>query len=528
MQPVLEGETMNVLSVKGLCKSYPGFSLQNISFDIAKGTIMGFVGRNGAGKSTTLKSILNLVHMDTGRVEFFGLELKAHEREIKQRIGYIGGAVNFYKKKKIKQIVEITKSFYKNWDDEICGKYMKLFSLDMEKTPSELSEGMKVKLSLVLALSHGAELLILDEPTSGLDPVSSLGIPLLYEKLGRAVYKVGGKDLGKYAVCICLVKFFKAIGKQTEGGKGEDALCTLFLQLKGYVDHRVARSDHIVNNDNILANQIAAEIFVCLDGVSAVYDLGVVAALVEHTDVNAHHRGVVGATVHCALIGRDDHQILFIDRDIGEMTYQCLDHLVGGMNILKSAKRNGVLHARIVCIEGDDVRYAHTHKLLKSDRAVERFSARALMLTSLVKHRHDYRYATRFARDSGDNALQIGVMVIGAHRNVLAVHLVGNAIVKGIAVKINVVTAHRLVQKSLCLARTEAGAVYGCKEGFLTAVSSPFLEVVVNLRNELLASLHTDNAQISVKCILHCNPPRAEFNYNAYIITYIFLFEKAF
>lgn len=163
---------MNVLSVKGLCKSYPGFSLQNVSFEIKEGTIMGFVGRNGAGKSTTLKSILNLVHMDTGSVVFFGLELKAHEREIKQRIGYTGGAVNFYKKKKIKQIVEITKSFYKKWDDEICGKYMKFFSLDMEKTPSELSEGMKVKLSLVLALSHGAELLILDEPTSGLDPVS--------------------------------------------------------------------------------------------------------------------------------------------------------------------------------------------------------------------------------------------------------------------------------------------------------------------------------------------------------------------
>ena len=68
MQPVLEGEIMNVLSVKGLCKSYPGFSLQNVSFEIKEGTIMGFVGRNGAGKSTSLKSILNLVHMDKGSV----------------------------------------------------------------------------------------------------------------------------------------------------------------------------------------------------------------------------------------------------------------------------------------------------------------------------------------------------------------------------------------------------------------------------------------------------------------------------
>ena len=163
---------MSVLSVKGICKEYPGFKLQDVSFEIEKDTIMGFVGRNGAGKSTTLKSILNLVHMDEGHVEFFGLDLESYESDIKQRIGYTGGAVNFYKKKKIKKLIETTKSFYKNWDDELCKKYMRIFSIDESKTPSELSEGMKVKLSLVLALSHGAELLILDEPTSGLDPVS--------------------------------------------------------------------------------------------------------------------------------------------------------------------------------------------------------------------------------------------------------------------------------------------------------------------------------------------------------------------
>lgn len=163
---------MTVLNVKGIYKEYPGFKLQDVSFKVAEGTIMGFVGRNGAGKSTTLKSILNMVHMDEGNVEFFGLDLKTHEREIKQRIGYTGGAVNFYKKKKIRKLIDITKMFYENWDDTACDRYMKLFSLDADKTPSELSEGMKVKLSLVLALSHGARLLILDEPTSGLDPVS--------------------------------------------------------------------------------------------------------------------------------------------------------------------------------------------------------------------------------------------------------------------------------------------------------------------------------------------------------------------
>ena len=121
---------------------------------------------------TKLKSIMNMVHTTAGKVEFFGLNLLEHENTIKQRIGYAGGAVDYYKKKKIRALINITKRFYENWDDAVCRKYMDLFSLDENKTPSELSEGMKVKLSLVLALSHGAELLILDEPTSGLDPVS--------------------------------------------------------------------------------------------------------------------------------------------------------------------------------------------------------------------------------------------------------------------------------------------------------------------------------------------------------------------
>ena len=163
---------MSILSIMNLTKEYPGFTLDNVSFDVAKGTIMGIIGRNGAGKSTTLKAILNMVHADRGSVLYFDLDMKENEREIKQRIGFTGGEVDYYKKKKIKDILTITKRFYMNWDDEICHRYMKMFSLDENKTPSELSSGMKVKLNLVMALSHGAELLILDEPTSGLDPVS--------------------------------------------------------------------------------------------------------------------------------------------------------------------------------------------------------------------------------------------------------------------------------------------------------------------------------------------------------------------
>ena len=163
---------MASLEVSGLCKAYPKFQLENIGFSVAPGRIMGLIGRNGAGKTTTLKSLLNIVHPDAGSVRYFGMELAEHETEIKRRVGYAGGAVNFYQRRKIRTITDVTRRFYDNWDEQAYRKYMAAFSLDEDKTPATLSEGMRVKLSLALALSHRAELLILDEPTSGLDPVS--------------------------------------------------------------------------------------------------------------------------------------------------------------------------------------------------------------------------------------------------------------------------------------------------------------------------------------------------------------------
>ena len=163
---------MNILEVEGLCKTYPGFRLDGVSFSVAPGSIMGFIGRNGAGKTTTLKSLLHIVHPDAGSIRFFGLDLDAHEREIKQRVGYAGGAADFYKRKKIKDIVAVTRTFYDTWDEAEYRRYLTAFSLDENKTPRELSEGMRVKFSLTLSLSHRARLLLLDEPTSGLDPVS--------------------------------------------------------------------------------------------------------------------------------------------------------------------------------------------------------------------------------------------------------------------------------------------------------------------------------------------------------------------
>ena len=163
---------MSIVEVKNLKKEYPSFLLDNVSFNLEAGRITGFAGRNGAGKTTTIKSMLNLIHPDGGEITCFGMLLDGHEAEIKRRIGYSTGTVSWYPRKKLIDIVAVTKSFYPNWDEDAYRKYLDLFGLNENKTPLELSEGMKVKFNLLLALSHRAEILILDEPTSGLDPFS--------------------------------------------------------------------------------------------------------------------------------------------------------------------------------------------------------------------------------------------------------------------------------------------------------------------------------------------------------------------
>ena len=210
-----------VLSVSGLCKEYPGFRLQEVGFELQPGRIMGFIGRNGAGKTTTLKSLLHLVHPPAGNIRFFGLPLEGHELEIRQRIGYAGGAVSYFKKKKIATLVDVTRSFYDSWDEAAFRRSLERFALDENKTPSELSEGMKVKLNLALALSHRAELLILDEPTSGLDPVSREELLEIFLRLARedgvailfSTHMIG--DLEKCADDITYIQKGRILASQT-------------------------------------------------------------------------------------------------------------------------------------------------------------------------------------------------------------------------------------------------------------------------------------------------------------------------
>ncbi|MGN1137385.1 MAG: ABC transporter ATP-binding protein [Oscillospiraceae bacterium] len=162
----------NILEINGLCKKYDDFSLKDVSFSLPKGFIMGFVGQNGSGKTTTIRSILNMAKLDSGKISVFGLDSVTDSIAIKERLGVVFDNLYLAEHLNAKQIEQQLKPFYKDWDTNEFFRRIKEFGLPDNKKVGDFSKGMKMKLMVAVALSHKAELIILDEPTSGLDPVA--------------------------------------------------------------------------------------------------------------------------------------------------------------------------------------------------------------------------------------------------------------------------------------------------------------------------------------------------------------------
>lgn len=161
----------NILELKSVSKSYPGFSLKNISFNLPYGYIMGLIGPNGAGKTTIIKLIMNLIMKNGGQILVFGKEHQKFEAEIKERVGFVYEIPAFYENLRLFQTIAILAPFYSQWDGSRFERYTQQFQLPLDKKFKQLSKGMKMKFAIAFALSHHADLIILDEPTSGLDPV---------------------------------------------------------------------------------------------------------------------------------------------------------------------------------------------------------------------------------------------------------------------------------------------------------------------------------------------------------------------
>lgn len=162
----------NVLEINNITKDYKKFKIDNISFNLPKGYIMGFIGASGAGKTTTIKLILNMIKRDSGEIKVFGLDNIREEERIKEQIGVVFDECYYLEDWTLNDVEKAVSMFYKNWNSSIYEKYLKEFNLARDKKVKDLSRGMRMKLMIAVAFSHEAKLLILDEPTSGLDPVA--------------------------------------------------------------------------------------------------------------------------------------------------------------------------------------------------------------------------------------------------------------------------------------------------------------------------------------------------------------------
>lgn len=159
------------LQINGLTKEYPGFKLDHVSFTLPCGTIMGLIGENGAGKSTTINAVLDLIRKDDGNILFWGKELSHNPRQLKEDIGVVFDGINFYETLTPVKVGKISAAAYRQWDPAAYKGFLDQFQLPADKEIKTFSKGMKMKLSIAAALSHHPKLLILDEATSGLDPV---------------------------------------------------------------------------------------------------------------------------------------------------------------------------------------------------------------------------------------------------------------------------------------------------------------------------------------------------------------------
>ncbi len=160
------------LEVRNLSKSFEDFQLHDITFTLPKGYIMGLIGPNGSGKTTTIKLILNMLKRTGGEVKILGFDNIANEQAAKRNLGVVFDSNYFSDEWKVTQVEKSVSAFYENWDTQKFSEILKRFHIQPSKKVKELSKGMQMKLMLACAFSYDAKLLILDEPTSGLDPVS--------------------------------------------------------------------------------------------------------------------------------------------------------------------------------------------------------------------------------------------------------------------------------------------------------------------------------------------------------------------
>lgn len=239
----------NAIEIKGLTKKYDGFTLDDISFDVPKGSVMGFIGQNGAGKTTTIKAIFNIISRDAGTIKVLGLDNIENEYEIKEDVAAVFDELPFHEDFNAKQISIVLSNVFKNWDNEKFKELLTRFALPEKKKIKQFSKGMKMKLQIATALSHDAKLLIMDEATTGLDPVvrnEILDIFREYLQDGERSILMSShitSDLEKIADCVTFIDK----GKILLSGYKDDILDTHGLLKCSKADYENIDKEDIVS-----------------------------------------------------------------------------------------------------------------------------------------------------------------------------------------------------------------------------------------------------------------------------------------
>ena len=332
-------------------------------------------------------------------------------------------------------------------------------------------------------------------------------IPWTVDQFLWTVVQVGGEDFGNVTSFVSFVEVLQTIAEQTEGGADEDSVCTGSFQFFTDIQNGVTGGDHIVNNDQIFACYVRTQEVMSNDWVTAVYDYGVVSAFVEHTQVNTENGGVVHAAPHTAFVRGDDHQ--FAQVEIRNIVNQSFYELIGRLNAFKTAaQRNCVLYTSVMSVKGDDVFNTHVYQFLESQCAVQRFTGGAFVLTAFVQHRHNNVDTTSFTTDCSDDTFDVLEVVIWAHWNFHAVHIVGHTVVEYIAYDENIMATSGFQNGTFCFTGAETWA-FGFQQVGITDVAvkisvfgqfavascTPFSKVSVYFAAHIFAASHAYYAE---------------------------------